>query len=217
VRAEVTSAPNGEKIVVISDLHYPFLDRKTWGGVVKFIDDFHPDKIVWNGDIGDFYNISVFDKSRRRFDFVDEMSGLREFLALCRKSWAFAEHYYLDGNHESRLDDALKRTELGRIASIESVLGLKEMDFIHLPYGGVLNYLGCAITHGTRYSSLPNGTARVHSVMIGGSGVTGHSHRVGKEDASVASIQIGLSKGPQTGSKDLWQALYRVEGFTGSK
>jgi hypothetical protein len=108
------------------------------------------------------------------------MSGLREFLALCRKSWAFAEHYYLDGNHESRLDDALKRTELGRIASIESVLGLKEMDFIHLPYGGVLNYLGCAITHGTRYSSLPNGTARVHSVMIGGSGVTGHSHRVGR-------------------------------------
>ncbi len=182
VRKHITKALDGERIVIVSDLQHPFHDLKTWLAVARFIDDFQPHIIVWNGDIGDFYGISSFDKNPQRgFTFADEMSLLRQFLYIGRDGWHQAEHYFIMGNHEHRMEWFLKRTpELSGLVDIDSVLKLKENGFNLLPYGGVLDYLGFAITHGTRYSSLPNGTAKQHAQTIGGSGVVGHSHRMGQ-------------------------------------
>jgi len=182
VREHITKAPDGQRIVIVSDLQHPFIDWKTWAGVTRFITDFQPNIIVWNGDIGDFYGISSFDKNpQRTFTFSDEMVALRRFLEIGQDAWHFAKHYFIMGNHEHRMEWFLKRTpELSGLIDIDSVLKLKENGFILMPYGGVLDYLGFAITHGTRYSSLPNGTARQHAQMIGGSGCVGHSHRIGQ-------------------------------------
>jgi hypothetical protein len=183
VRKRISRQPDGSKIAIISDIHYPFHDERTVYAVFKFIDDFKPDIIVWNGDTGDFYNISSFDKNpKRTFRFEDELLGIREDLLVpCAKSWSWAVQYWAFGNHEERLRVYLaKHPELAGLVNLDKILGLSELGFQVLPYGGVLDYLGFAITHGTRYSSLPNGTARIHAQMIGGSGVVGHSHRIGQ-------------------------------------
>ena len=181
VRKSITKALDGECAVIISDLQYPFHDQKTWRAVVGFIDDFDPDLIVWNGDIGDFYSISVFDKNpKRAFNLSDELWGLERFLASYRMRWGDAKHYFILGNHEERLESFIKKTpELTGLVDLDSVLHLSAQEFNVLPYGGILEYLGFAITHGTRFSSLPNGTAKMHAQTIGGSGVVGHSHRLG--------------------------------------
>ena len=182
VRKVISKAPDSERIAIISDLHHPFHDIPTWHAVAAFLDDFQPDIIVWNGDIGDFYSISVFDKNpQRSFNFADEMGELQHFMAEARRRWPDATHYFIMGNHEHRLEWYLKKNpELSGLVNLDSLLHLKDQGFILMPYGGVLDYLGFAITHGTRYSSLPNSTARMHKDMIGGSGVVGHSHRMGQ-------------------------------------
>jgi len=182
VRKDIASAKPGERIVIFGDHHYPFVDEVTWRAVSRFVDDFAPHIIVWDGDVGDFYELSVFDKNPNRgFRLKDEITGLRALLFKHRTRWQSAQHYYLMGNHEERWNTYLWRNpQLAGLVSLEQVLALGEMEFSVLPYGGVLNYLGFAISHGTRYSSLPNGTARMHATMIGGSGVVEHSHRRGQ-------------------------------------
>jgi hypothetical protein len=180
VRKKIDKAPDGERIVIVSDLQFPFHDERTWGAVRRFVNDFQPNIIVWNGDVGDMYSISCFDKNpRRAFTFADEMIALRIFLFEHRARWASATHYFLFGNHEDRAQTYLRQhPELAGLVDLRSILQL--IDFNVVPYGGVVDYVGLAITHGTRYSSLPNGTARMHAQTIGGSGVVGHSHRVGR-------------------------------------
>ena len=184
VRKDIKEAKDGTKLVIVSDLHYPFIDERTWRAVRHFIDDFQPNVMAWNGDIGDFYNISFFDKNPARgFALKDEVRELRNFLYQHRQRWPDTEHYYLKGNHEERLETYIKKNpELEGLISLEAILHLKQMEFTVLPWGGILNYLGFSITHGNKVSSLPNGTARMHAVPpggIGGSGVVAHSHRRG--------------------------------------
>jgi len=181
IRKTISDAPDGQRIAIVSDLHYPFHDARTWAAVERFLDNFEPDITVWNGDIADFYSISMFDKNpQRAFTFADEISELGALISPYPARWP-GNHYFIMGNHEHRLEWYLKKNpELSGLVDLDSLLHLKDRGFTLMPYGGVLDYLGFAITHGTRYSSIPNGTARMHKDMIGGSGVVGHSHRMGQ-------------------------------------
>jgi predicted phosphodiesterase len=182
VRKEIKRAADGTRLVIVSDLHYPFHDQRIWGAVTRFIDDFNPNVLVWNGDVSDVYSLSVFNKNPlREFTFAQETNSFKGFLTAHRERWNDAEQYYIYGNHEDRWDFHIARhtPELAGLISFSRAIGMDDLHISTIPYGGLLNYLGFAITHGSRISSLPSGTARAHAISVGGSGVVGHSHRVG--------------------------------------
>jgi hypothetical protein len=182
VRKEVKRSADDTRLVIVSDLQYPFHDQRIWAAVSRFIDDFDPNVMVWNGDIADVYSLSVFNKNPlREFNFAQETNYFKQFMTDHRERWNNAQHYYLYGNHEDRWDQHISRRtpELAGLINFNRAIGLDDLGIHSLPYGGVLDYLGFAITHGSRVSSLPSGTARAHAIAVGGSGVVGHSHRVG--------------------------------------
>jgi predicted phosphodiesterase len=94
-----------EKSVCISDLHLPFQDKKALKLILKFIEQFEPNKIFINGDLIDCWEISKFVKPLYLdIHLVDEIMETRKFLYDLRYIAPDAEIIYIFGNHEFRLE-----------------------------------------------------------------------------------------------------------------
>ena len=178
----VSERPEGTRLVSLSDTQYPFTDLPLLAAVEKFMRDWQPHDIVYNGDILDMYEISDFDKRpQRKFNVADEEKWAQDMLDRHR-SWGGANQYWIDGNHEQRLTRAVWR-DAGKfshhVKTLPEVLGLEERRVAYVPYGKHVEYLGFVFTHGNFVSADSAMTARRHMLAYRSSGVNGHTHRLG--------------------------------------
>ena len=171
--------------LIFCDPHIPFQDQRVIREVELFMEELQPDMIVYPGDIGDWYGISSFDKNPSRADRLQ--SDLSSVGAMFKRQRALCPNARMieeDGNHEDRLrrhlwgkDPALASLDC---LTVEKLYKLEESGVEHIPYKeGLLINGNFLITHGDLIRAHSSYTAKGMSDKYGGSGMHGHSHRLG--------------------------------------
>jgi len=97
-----------KKILILSDIHFPYHNAKALKAAVKKGVEEQVDCIVLNGDILDFYALSDFSKDPSKPRFRQEIELGKWFLNELRLAFPKAQIYYKIGNHEMRLERYLK-------------------------------------------------------------------------------------------------------------
>lgn len=181
--------PNAKRIctaVSLSDQHIPFQDKAVERQIFAWLKDYQPDTIIINGDLVDFYSISSFLKDPKRKETLqDEINQAIIYISRLRATCPNATLHYNLGNHENRL----KRYLLSNAKALDSLDALKFPNLLKLRDNDVLLHeqglklnRNLLITHGTRISKHSGSTARAEFETHLSSGVSGHTHRVGRYD-----------------------------------
>lgn len=184
------------KLVVCSDWHVPYQDHTTQHNFDHFLSEFKPDIFVVNGDFLDFSPISHFDKGPADPASIrDEILEGRDILSKKAKLLGpDCKKHFNAGNHEDRLRKYLwnKAPALADLdgVSLPSLLELEKSGFGFTPYydpihGGPdrspgIDLHGLLVTHGTIARKWSGYSARAHYERYGGSGIHGHTHRIGE-------------------------------------
>ncbi len=138
-----------EKILLISDVHVPYHDKKAFDLVIKVGKALKVDRVVVGGDFIDNYSVSSHDKDPNRALKLDV--EVKEAIKELKRIKEIGAHtnVFLGGNHESRLERYLmqKAPELFNIISTEKILQLKELGFEYVPYKKIHEIGKLAITH----------------------------------------------------------------------
>lgn len=181
---DITDRPDGTRLMIVSDAQIPFIDEPVWKAVLQFMGDFRPHDLIVNGDWIDAYEISDFDKRPQRlFDLQDELEMASGHIHDMKKRMAVGGNFYwIDGNHEERLNRTIWRHAQGfafLVADVAEALKLDELAAGYVPYGKHIDYLGFVVTHGNFVRSASAATAKAHADRYHSSGVNGHTHRTG--------------------------------------
>jgi len=173
---------DGDRLVTINDMQFPFHDEATLQAVDAFLLDLEPTIFVIAGDGTDFYELSHFDKNPARGRTLqDELDISGGKLKRWRRRHPKARRVYIEGNHEDRLRRWLWQHP--GVASLRS-LDLAEQldakdDWEFLNYGSQVEVAGYLIEHGDVTRGHAGYAARAMFEKRGMSGVCGHTHRFG--------------------------------------
>lgn len=183
------SSYEAERVLFLSDLHFPFQDQPVLDQVISLICDDSFDRIVINGDLVDFYDISRF-VSKKHVPIEDELKLTKTFLSQLRTVYDGPIDYTI-GNHELRMEMYL-RTDAKKLAGLEclELPNLLELDgfgiTLHDEEGFLLrpHFL---VYHGTVVRKHSGWSAKGELEKWGVSGISGHTHRL--ESYHVTNMQ----------------------------
>lgn len=217
-----------EKHLVISDLHFPFVDGVALKCVLGWIKRERPHAIHCLGDVADFYALSRFNKDPARLlGLQQEIDSASDLLHEMRALVPRAKIIYSEGNHEARLLSYLqsKAPELSSLRGLtpQALFRLNECGVswknAHEPYW-VSKLL---LTHGHIVRKWSGATARAHFEKFGSSVLHGHSHRLGQFFHSFAgqpyvAVENGClcSLDPEYDLAPDWQQGFSVVYLDGS-
>jgi len=169
---------------ILQDTHNPFQDQRVLREVELFLKELQPELVIYPGDMGDFYQLSKFDKNPARANSLQkDLNSTGEMFKRHRKILPNARLIFEEGNHEDRLRRYLWQNPA--LASLDALklknlYKLKDADIEHIPYEeGVLMNGNFMVTHGDLIRAHSSYTAKGMSDKHGGSGIHGHSHRLG--------------------------------------
>ena len=178
-----------KRIVVCSDIQFPYHNRKQTNAVIRFIGDTQPDEVVLIGDCMDYPQPSRWSKGTRgEFEgsvYKDSEKFQTDVLEPLRA--VYDGHVGMhEGNHDLRPREYLAKNAPALSDSadfnIENLLRFGDFDVRLLPdFYDVAP--GWVSTHGhlasMSLSRLPGYTALNAAVKFGKSVVCGHTHRLG--------------------------------------
>lgn len=186
-----------EKNLVISDIHFPYQNDNSIDIMMRYAQDYKPNKIFVNGDLVDFYTLSKFDQNpSRKRSIPEELKLATDFLEDLRKKFKDADIYFLHGNHENRLQRYLwENPELAELECLEiknlfklKDYGIKEVKASRdywgkengsVTQGDAIIFHGDAKLNGASTSKYAGYSAK--NTMLGGmqsSIIMGHIHRL---------------------------------------
>lgn len=90
------------KVAVLSDIHVPFHASEPLEAAIAYCVKRKPDILVLNGDYGDWYKISRFNKNPKRIGMVEELKAQREGLEYLRRRFKNTRIIFKAGNHDER-------------------------------------------------------------------------------------------------------------------
>lgn len=94
---------SGCRVLSLSDVHVPYHDRTALQKAVAFAKRKHrPNVLLLNGDYGDFFTVSRFDRDPKRRDLRGEIDLQKQGLAWLRSQFPKARFVFKLGNHEER-------------------------------------------------------------------------------------------------------------------
>lgn len=165
--------------IAIPDLHAPYHDETAWETTIKIVAKTKPDRLVIGGDFVDCYACSSFDKHPARSQNLKTEIDLarKELFRLVRA--ANCPIWYLEGNHEFRLERYLcqRAPELYGLISIKNLMleGTRGIEWV--PYRQHLTLGKVIYTHDVGHAGVYAGkhtlTACGHNVVFF------HTHRGG--------------------------------------
>ncbi len=171
--------------LIFQDAHIPFQDQRVIREVELFMGELQPDMVVYPGDIVDCYLLSKFDKNPERANHLQqEFDMAAAMFKRQRELLPNARMIFEPGNHEDRLRKYLwsKASALAslRCLRIEELMGLKDngVECIEKDEGVLFND-NFLVTHAEIIRAHSGWTAKGMSDKHGGSGIHGHSHRLG--------------------------------------
>lgn len=90
-------------VLSLSDLHVPYHDKKAIDTAIRFVKKKHRvTHLVINGDYGDFYRISRFQRNPMKRSLREELDTQRDGLEYLWKQFPNARKFYKRGNHCER-------------------------------------------------------------------------------------------------------------------
>jgi len=98
--------------VLIPDIQFPFHDKTVLGKIIRVIKEIQPDQIVQIGDGIDFPQVSQWTKGTAGEyapTLQEHISGYKGVLTSLRESAPQARIIWLEGNHDLRLADFVKK------------------------------------------------------------------------------------------------------------
>ena len=170
---------------VVNDPHIPFHDQRAIHEFELFVAELQPGLLLNLGDIGDFYALSRFDKNPRTATKLKaELTQVKHYHKRQREILPNTRIIEEDGNHDDRLrkylwSKAAALEELDEL-KVPALYGLTDNEIEHVGYGEgiVINGVFMA-THGDLVRAHAGYTAKGMSDKYGGSGIHGHTHRMG--------------------------------------
>ena len=93
----------GSKVLVLSDVHIPYHDKRAVEAAIKFGQSVKPDVVLINGDFADFYSQSRHQKDPRKRNVKGEIAAIQQGLRHFREQFD-CQIIYKFGNHEERWD-----------------------------------------------------------------------------------------------------------------
>jgi predicted phosphodiesterase len=171
-------------ILAISDVHRPKYDPATWSIFLQAIRDMRPDAVWILGDFLDLSSVTQHEKAEGdaytlKMELWDGNKGLDEISDAIGPRRC--DLLFVDGNHEDRLrryvasgrcPPALR--DMFDEVQLELKLESRGWRYIHPNDQPTYPFPGFAVFHGHRYGV---GHAREHALMMGTSGIYGHTHR----------------------------------------
>lgn len=179
------------KTVFVSDLHVPYQDDVAVRALTEFIRWFEPDVLIFLGDSIDFQAISRYRKSpemalKLQYEIDETIRVTDGIIAAAPPE---AKIYYLEGNHERRLQSYLetKAPELHGLRSmnVDHLLQLSERGIEYISPGRMV-FHGILVKHGDLVRKFPGYTAKAEMEAEWMSGVSGHTHRSGVAEKNTA-------------------------------
>ena len=194
-RPTFPSVTKWRRTILFGDTHVPFHDQSAIALVVDVVADAHPDVLIHMGDLVDCWQISDFDKDPARKETLqDDCDTAREVLRTLQKAAPNATRYLLEGNHEDRLRRAIwrmpeKQRQLAQLRCFRDnvnwprLLELSEVGWQFVQGQGqararLLRKL--LVKHGSLVRKWSGATARAEWERYGKSGLSGHTHRLGR-------------------------------------
>lgn len=182
-----------ERILIFSDTHSIFLDKKAWRCFLQVCADYKPDRVIGNGDILDCTGISehaskvemYFPEHMEDYSFAYELDfTYEEILKPLRKAIGKAKLQLRLGNHEMRFLRP-NRANAKALAEIHEVCVTRKAtqleDLMKLDkVGATLSYNSVDVLYGTftLIHGVKTGAGAAKANLLRyGSGCAGHDHR----------------------------------------
>ena len=172
-----------EKVLFIGDIHLPFHDPLVLEQVFIFLETFRFDRVVVNGDLLDFYDISRFVKKANMGIGFDEECELGKLFFRRLRATVGDECRidYTTGNHEIRFEHYLqgnaKRLETIECLELGNLLELGETGVVLHPRSGFDLRSNFRATHGETVSKHSGRSAQGELERWHKSGISNHTHR----------------------------------------
>lgn len=178
------------RLHVIPDPHIPFHDRRAWALNLRVIKEVRPDICIILGDFGDFYSISSHQRNPklRKLLLQDEVAAVnRELDKLDALLPEGCKKYFIQGNHEQRLDRyiAERAPELFGMIETAQLFKLKERGWSYTPYRMDIKIGKLYVTHDTGKAGA--NAHRSAEQAFGDNAIIGHTHRMALEVRGKAS------------------------------
>jgi hypothetical protein len=168
-------------VVKLGDFHVPFHDQKAIDVAFAFIEFLDPQYIILD-ELLDWYQISRFDKDPKRIDKMqDDLDTVIMLLDELRQIAPAAVVKMVKSNHDERL----RKYKWSKAAPFNSLRALKFEEMLELRRLGI-EYLddwmfrGVLFKHGSLVRKHSGYTAHGEFEKEDVSGVSGHTHRLGK-------------------------------------
>lgn len=191
-----------QRVLRLSDIHYPFHDEKALEAAVEYGMKHDPTILLLGGDIIDCHDLSVHDKDPRHRYTETELKMIGEELVQFRQAFPKARIIWQEGNHEHRLKRYLQRKApelwglpmldipglVNMVNGPEAMMGVEWIDegrTIHL------GHLACLHGHEFRGGGGVN-PARWLFLRTGESALCGHFHRTSEHsEPTLSRKQVG--------------------------
>lgn len=172
------------KVACVSDIHYPYEDRRATALTLAFLKDYKPDVVVWNGDIFDFYAVSSYEKNpSKKMDIQQEIDyGFAQMKEWTSELGPKTKHFFISGNHETRMQRLINKAAPAlaslRSTKIESNLDFNSIGVEYIPNHKDLHIGDLMFIHGSVVRRHGGNSARGHYEQYGCSLLMGHTHRL---------------------------------------
>lgn len=144
-----------KNVAVWGDLHIPYHESDAVKAAIKLAKEDKVDAIFLNGDVMDFFGLSFHEKNpKNRPRISEELESARQFLKGLRKHFTNIPIYWIDGNHEHRLERylAVKAPELLDTSEfqIATLLRMAEYGITYLGFRTKCYFGKLLVEHGDR-------------------------------------------------------------------
>ena len=148
-----------KKVFAIGDLHYPQnIDVKP---ILKFLEDWKPDVIVFGGDIWNLDYLSHWASDNFKnigFNTINsklkrESEEVRELLLRFIKAGQPKDTYFLQGNHEKWVEQYTTKYPQVDDLTIKSLLRLQGLGIKYVPMEGNIRIGKQVFVHGQQYGT----------------------------------------------------------------
>ena len=176
---------SSEFVVFGSDFHFPYHDPNAVASFLNLVAQLQPHRVVLNGDIADFFQLSRFNLSGDRVENLqEEIDQANAFRSDVRSAAPNAVIDETEGNHDNRVVTYVHKNG----PALKSLRALKpkelflhdELGITHHPGAGFLLRKSFLCKHGTAVRSEAGASAKAELNLAGVSGISGHTHRLAR-------------------------------------
>lgn len=172
-----------ETVLFVSDWHVPYEDKEMMHAAISLAQDLQPDRVVFNGDMSDFFQLSRFNTGLEQLDTLqDDINQTNAYRGRFRRAVPNATLDETEGNHDERIRTYVQ-TKARPLTSLKALQPSNLFDWgkneIN-PHGGngFLLRPQFLVKHGTIVRGEAGATAKAELAAAGISGVSGHTHRL---------------------------------------